>query len=127
MTGSRNSGVMFWNVLSRRMPALLMTMSTWPKASSAVFTMDSPPSGVATLLVSATATPPRSSISLATVCAGPSEPALAGDRPAEVVHHDLRAAGGQQERVLATEAPTRAGHDGHPVLEADVCHDREDR
>ena len=65
---------MLWNVLSRRMPALLMTMSTRPKASSAVCTIASPPSGVATLLVSATATPPRSSISLAVVWAGPSLP-----------------------------------------------------
>src|SRR5581483_1111291 len=74
MTGSSRSGVMLWNVLSRRMPALLMTMSTLPKASMAVLTIASPPSGVATLLVSATATPPRSSISLAVVWAGPASP-----------------------------------------------------
>src|SRR4051794_2258614 len=74
MTGSTNSAVMLWNVLSRRIPALLMTMSTRPKASRAVWTMASPPSGVATELVSATATPPASSISFATVWAGPSLP-----------------------------------------------------
>ena len=53
---------MLWNALSRRMPALLITMSTRPKASIAVLTMDSPPSGVATLSWLATATPPSSSI-----------------------------------------------------------------
>ena len=40
---------MLWNALSRRMPALLMTMSTRPNASMAALTMASPPSGVATL------------------------------------------------------------------------------
>src|SRR5579863_4762944 len=56
------------------MPALLMTMSMRPKASSAVCTMAAPPSGVATVWVSGTATPPRSSICLAVVDAGPSSP-----------------------------------------------------
>ena len=72
MTGSSSSGVMLWNVLSRRIPALLMTMSTVPNASTAVCTMAWPPSGVATLLVSATASPPRSLISWAVAWAGPS-------------------------------------------------------
>src|SRR4029450_3823388 len=74
MTGSSRSGVMLWNALSRRMPALLITMSTRPKASIAVSTIAWPPSGVATLSVLATATPPRSSICLAAVWAGPSSP-----------------------------------------------------
>jgi hypothetical protein len=39
---------MFLNAASRRMPALLITMSTRPKASSAVWMMALPPSGVAT-------------------------------------------------------------------------------
>ena len=41
---------MLWNDVSRRMPALLMTMSMRPKASTAVCTMAAPPSGVATEL-----------------------------------------------------------------------------
>ena len=45
---------MLWNDLSRKMPALLMTMSTLPYASTAVLTMLSPPSGVATESVFAT-------------------------------------------------------------------------
>ena len=49
MTGFRWSGSMFLNDVSRRMPALLMTMCTLPNASTAVFTMLAPPSGVATL------------------------------------------------------------------------------
>jgi hypothetical protein len=38
-------GVMFLNEVSRRMPALLMMMSTLPKVSTAVFTIDAPPFG----------------------------------------------------------------------------------
>ncbi len=66
MTDSTMSGVMLWNVLSRRMPALLMTMSTVSKASTAVCTMAAPPSGVATELWSATASPPAAMISSTT-------------------------------------------------------------
>ncbi len=58
---------MLWNDLSRRMPALLTRMSMDPKASRAALAMACPPSVVATLLMSATASPPRSSISLAVV------------------------------------------------------------
>ena len=74
MTGSRNSGVIFWKVLSRRIPALLMTMSTCPNESRAVWTIASPPSGVATLSVLGTASPPASLISSAASSAGPFEP-----------------------------------------------------
>ncbi len=41
-------GSSFAKVLSRRMPALLIRMSTFPKLSSAVWMMALPPSGVAT-------------------------------------------------------------------------------
>ena len=122
MTGSTNSGVMLWNVLSRRMPALLMTMSTRPKASTAVLTIASPPSGVATLLVSATAMPPRSSISLAVVWAGPSLAALAAHRAAEVVDDHLRAAGREQQCVLAPEPAARAGDDRNLAVVSEVSH-----
>ncbi|SKU19953.1 Uncharacterised protein [Mycobacteroides abscessus subsp. abscessus] len=40
-------------------PALLMTMSTLPQADSAVPTMARPPAPVATVFVSAMASPPR--------------------------------------------------------------------
>ena len=72
MTESTSSGVMLWNVLSRRMPALLITMSTVSKASTAAATMASPPSGVATESVLAMASPPSSLISATTLSAGPS-------------------------------------------------------
>src|SRR5215208_2113199 len=72
-TGSSSSGVMLWNALSRRMPALLITMSTRPNAARAVSTIAWPPSAVATVLVSATATPPRPSISLTVCSAGPAD------------------------------------------------------
>ena len=74
---------MLWNVLSRRMPALLMTMSMRPKASMAVWTIDSPPSGVATESVLATASPPAALISSTTSCAAPAslpEPSTAPPR-----------------------------------------------
>src|SRR5215213_9253864 len=82
-TGSSSSGVMLWNALSRRMPALEMTMSTRPNASSAVATIAWPPSGVATESALATAVPPRSSTSLTVRSAGPAEapvPSLAPPR-----------------------------------------------
>src|SRR5581483_11924925 len=66
---------------SRRMPALLMTMSTRPKASSAVLTMASAPSGEATLLPSATAAPPRASISSTTFWAGPADAPVPSTAP----------------------------------------------
>jgi hypothetical protein len=47
-TASRSAVARFANDLSRRIPALLMTMSTRPNASSADFTIASPPSGVVT-------------------------------------------------------------------------------
>ena len=38
-------------------------------------------------------------------------------RSAEVVHHDLGALGGEQERVLPPDPPPCSGDDGHPALE----------
>ena len=113
---------MLWNALSRRMPALLMTMSTLPNSSMAVCTMASPPSGVATESVLATATPPASSISSTTFWAGPASSPSTVDRTAEVVDHDLRAARGEQQCVLAAETAARAGDDRNLVVESDVSH-----
>src|SRR6056297_1736308 len=70
-TGSTRSDPMLWNDLSRRMPALLITMSTLPKVSTAVCTIAAPPSGVATESVLATASPPASWISSTTSWAAP--------------------------------------------------------
>jgi hypothetical protein len=41
---SHSASDIFWKDTSRRMPALLMRMSTRPNASSAVFTIASPSS-----------------------------------------------------------------------------------
>ena len=68
-TGSTRSFVMLWNVLSRKMPALLITMSTRPYASIAVWMIPSPPSAVETLSWLATASPPAATISSTTFCA----------------------------------------------------------
>ena len=68
------------------MPALLITTSTRPNASSAVAVMAAPPSVVATELVSATASPPPSLISLATFWAGPSlAPVPSADPPRSLI------------------------------------------
>jgi hypothetical protein len=45
------------------------------------------------------------------------------DGAAQVVDHDLRAAPGELEGVLATEAAACAGDDGHFAVEADVRHE----
>jgi len=42
--------------------------------------------------------------------------------PAEVVDDHPGAPGGQQQGVLAAQAPAGAGHDRHPAVEADVSH-----
>lgn len=67
MTESHSSGVILWKIWSRRMPALLTTMSRRPKASSAVATMRCAAAHSATLPVSTTAWPPRCSM-MARVC-----------------------------------------------------------
>ena len=41
-----------------------------------------------------------------------------GTRAADVVHHDLRAARSQQQRMLATEATARPRHESHSSVEA---------
>src|SRR3954453_20444397 len=73
-TALRSSHVILAKDLSRRMPALLMTMSTLPNASTAVLTMFSPPSGVETESYDGTASPPAALISSTTFCAAASEP-----------------------------------------------------
>ena len=113
---------MLWNALSRRMPALLMTMSTLPKASSAVCTIAAPPSGVATRvgvgdgLAAGRLDLVDDALGRTLVAAG------AVDRAAEVVDHDQRAARRQQQRVLPAEAAACAGDDRHLAVEPDLCH-----
>ena len=113
---------MLWNVLSRRMPALLITMSTRPNASSAVFTIAAPPSGEATECVSATAMPPRLSISFAAVCAGPSEPPVPSMPPPRSLMTTWAPRRREQERVLAAEAAARARDDRNLAVETEVSH-----
>ena len=48
--------------------------------------------------------------------------AAAGDRSAEVVHHDASAAGGEQPGMLKSEAAAGAGHYGHLALEPLLAH-----
>ena len=95
MTASTWSGVMFLKAASRRIPALLTRMSTWPKASMAVVTIAAPPSGVATESPLATAVPPSAVISSTTACAADVGPAGPVDCAAQVVDDDAGAAAGQ--------------------------------
>jgi hypothetical protein len=71
-----------------------------------------PPSGVATLFVSASA-PCRWPDCLLRRPRSPS---------AEVVDDDTRATFGEKERVLPAESPARAGDDRDPVVESQLTH-----
>ena len=81
-----------------------------------------PPSEVATELVSATASPPRSTISCDHGLGRADVAALAAQRAAEVVDDDAGAPAGQLQGVLAAEATSGTGDDGDLAVEADVCH-----
>src|SRR5580704_18141649 len=71
ITISQSTVDMRWKMRSRRIPALLTTLSTRPKASSAVRMMRSAPAGSPTLSALATAVPPAARISSTTSWAGP--------------------------------------------------------
>ena len=75
---------------SLTVPALLTRMSTRPQVSSAVSMIAWPPSGVATLLVSATASPPLVPDLLRGVVGGITAGAVPGHRAAEIVDDDAR-------------------------------------
>ena len=113
---------MLWKLLSRRIPALFTTMSMRPKASSALCTIAAPPSGVATELVSSTASPPASLISSTTCWPGPGATTGAVDGAAEVVDDDQRAPARQEQGVLPPEAAARTGDDRHLAVESEVRH-----
>ena len=66
MTKSNSSSVMFLNDLSRKIPALLTTISTLPKAATASSTMLFAPSRSDTDALLAMATPPAAVISSTT-------------------------------------------------------------
>ena len=80
--------------------------------------MRSAPAGSATLSPLGTALPPAAAISSQTFCAGVALPAaLAVDRAAQIVDHDLGAFLGRQQRHLAADAAARAGHQHDLVLQ----------
>ena len=115
---------MLWKLLSRRMPALFTTMSMRPKLSSAVCTMAAPPSGVATELVSSTASPPAASISSTTCWPGPASPPVPSTAPPTSLTTTMRAPAGEQQRVLPSQATARAGDDRHLAVETEIRHRR---
>src|SRR5487761_951861 len=82
MTASHSSSSMFTSMRSRRMPALLTTMSTPTKAATACSTSLRAPSKSATFSPSAIASPPAASISATPCSAGDrSAPSPASDPP----------------------------------------------
>ena len=90
--------------LIAQVPALFTTISSRPKLSIAVLMMAAPPSGVATLLTSATASPPLALISL-TTCELVIVRTLAGHRTSDVVDHHARSTPGHQQRVRLAQSP----------------------
>ena len=65
-TGSHSDSTMLKNMRSRRMPATVTTPSILPKESTALWTIDAPPSIVVTELALATALPPADVIASTT-------------------------------------------------------------
>ncbi len=117
MTASHSASVMLKLSRSRRMPALLITTSSPPKCSTAWSTSASAPAQV------------EMSSVLATACAAGGHdlvddllrragvgPAAVG-RAAQVVHDHAGAFGGEQHRLLATDAATGSGDERHLAVE----------
>jgi hypothetical protein len=102
---------MFWNALSRRMPALFTNASRRPQVLIAVSIM---PDGVIVRDRLA-----AGGFDLGDDLIGDRAGAAAAvNRAAGVVHHDLGAAGGQQQRVLLAKPRSGAGNDGDAVVES---------
>ncbi len=94
---------MLWKVLSRRTPALFTTMSTVPKASTAVFTMLAARRGLGDgIVVGDGLAAGRLDLVDHLVGRGVTA-ALAVDRATRIVHDHLGATAGQQERMRAAE------------------------
>ena len=115
---------MFLNDVSRRMPALLMMMSTRPKVSTAVL------HDVGAALGRGHAVVVRDGLAAGggdlvddLLGRGLRVPgAVAG--PAEVVDDDERASLGEVEGVRAAEATTGARDDRHLAVEPEISHAR---
>ena len=104
------------------MPALLITMSTVPNASTAVFTMASPPSAVATRVRVGHRLAAEIVDLVGDVLGRALVAALARYRTAEVVDDDPCASFGQLERMLAAETAAGARDDRNLAVVPDVCH-----
>ena len=114
MTASHSASVMLVSMRSRRMPALLTRTSRPPKVSTADWIRRSAPSQSLMSSPLATASPPMATISSTTSWAGPLSLPSPSIVAAEVVDDDLGAVVGEQQRVLAADAPTRPGDDRDP-------------
>ena len=81
MTESHSSSVMFVNIRSRRMPALLISTSSVPNVSTAVLISCCAPTQSDTSSPLATAAPPAATISSTTSWAGPVDAPLPSTAP----------------------------------------------
>ena len=115
---------MLWNDLSRRMPALLMTMSTLPYASIAVCTMRFAALGCGDAVVVGNGFAARGLDLVHDGLGRRLRRARAVGRTAEVVHHDQRAALGQFQCVRPAEAATGARDDRYLAVETEISHGR---
>ena len=121
--GPSRSGPALWKALSRRMPALLTTMSTRAEGVDRGLHDGGAALGrghrvrVGHGLAAGRLDLVDHPLGRALVAAG------AVDRAAEVVHDHERAAGGEQQGVLAAEAAAGAGDDRHLAVEAEICHE----
>ena len=107
---------MLASMRSRRMPALLTSVSRRPNVSIARCTMRPAPAKSATFSPSATASPPIPLISSTTSIAGLSDPPSPCMSPPRSLTTTLAPSARVRERVLAADAPPRSGHDDHPAV-----------
>src|SRR3954453_883398 len=108
MTASHSSSVMLTITRSRRIPALLTSMSRSPKCSMALLISRCAPSQSATLSALTIASPPIASISATTCCAGVASvpaPSLAPPRSLTTTRAPSRANSSACSRPIPRPAP----------------------
>ena len=117
MTSSQSDSSMLKHILSRRIPALLTRMSSWPNVSTAWSTRALAPSHELTSEALTAPSLPPCLDELDDLFGRVLVAALALDGGADVVDDDLGPLGGQQQGLLASDSPSCAGDDGDLAVE----------
>ena len=117
MTASNSSSDMLKSIRSRKIPATHTAPSIRPKFSTQVLTMCLPPSQVATLSATATASPPAFVISLTTPSGDLAGRVLPSKTDSEVCDDDLGTLGGASDGYCPTDAVACTGYDDRLVLQ----------